>query len=260
MSLALRLLALHIGAAAADCLGTVPVIFHDLHDGDSKQMTLSPFTHFDFMIVPHGNNETWVVHGTFDVNCVATIDFNVPGKPNPPPLNLTASLWVMQSVADAHHVRYGLEFTDKTSKLAPATQPLNFWVSDLIIGPHSVRAARSECLDTPWLRGLVLDDMHDGDMKTVSVRHDALHITPHGNQEHWRVDTKFGSNCVASVDFNVPGKPNPPPVPLEATVWGMAAIDETLQDKDVLVFADPSATIAPATKPLNAWIPDNKLK
>ena len=84
----------------------------------------------------------------------------------------------------------------------------------------------------------------------------------------WRVSSQSGamscscsssaniaSNCVASVDFDVPGKPSPPPVALDATVWRLSSADG--HSKVAFEFTDPSKTIAPATTPLNAWVPDN---
>ena len=47
-------------------------------------------------IKPHGNNQTWVVDVLLQVTQTAItglVDFNVPGKPNPPPCNLTIQLW-----------------------------------------------------------------------------------------------------------------------------------------------------------------------
>ena len=48
-------------------------------------------------------------------------------------------------------------------------------------------------------------------MLKVGHFNDVLTITPHGNKESWKVEAKFDNenDCVASVNFDVPGKPNP---------------------------------------------------
>merc|ERR1712070_1330821 len=66
--------------------------------------------------------------------------------------------------------------------------------------------------------------MHDGDEKIVKTDCTGtgatctLEITPGRNSsETWKVSTAIDkSTCSGSVDFNVPGKPNPPPGALNA--------------------------------------------
>ena len=66
--------------------------------------------------------------------------------------------------------------------------------------------------------------MHDGDEKTLVFTADTLVITPYGNNETWTVTSKLDRKyCNASINFNVPGKPNPPPCAIGGTVWGMCA-------------------------------------
>ena len=80
-------------------------------------------------IKPSGNDETWVTVAHLDTkHCIASIDFNVDGKPSPPPINLTAAVWVMTHGATS---KLSLEFTDPTETLAPATVPLNLWIAEL---------------------------------------------------------------------------------------------------------------------------------
>jgi len=77
-------------------------------------------------IKPSGNNETWVVDAELDSkSCSAVIDFNVPGKPGPPPVNLTATLWASRSAKGS---KSELEFTDPSGTLAEGSFPLNHWV------------------------------------------------------------------------------------------------------------------------------------
>ena len=79
-------------------------------------------------IKPHGNTQTWVVEAALDKHsCSALIDFNVPNKPSPPPVNLTATQWVMS--ADSGGKKLGMAFTDPTGTLnKDPTFPLNWWV------------------------------------------------------------------------------------------------------------------------------------
>jgi hypothetical protein len=236
----------------ADCLGVMdPIVFHDMHDGDMKQIEASGFA---FQITPFNNSETWAVYGYFDVNCVAVVNFSVPGKPNPPPSNLTMTMWVMEST-DIKRNKLGFEFTDPTGKLGPSDKPLNFWIMDKWPKPviESKKPQHESCLQQ---NNLIVNDIHDGDEKEVdSGRSGAIHITPYQNNQTWSVDATFDEQCIASVNFQVPGKPNPPSVPLAARVWGMSSVAG--KSKNVLEFTDPSGTLAPPTLPLNVWVPDN---
>ena len=61
-----------------------------MHDGDKKRVTVNNGT---ITIIPYGNAQSWTVRAELDTKlCTATIDFNVPGKPSPPPVNLTATV------------------------------------------------------------------------------------------------------------------------------------------------------------------------
>ena len=247
-----------LAKATGSCLGTQPTVFHDPHDGDYKVIT-EPYPYLAFEIQPYNNSENWVVYGTFDDNCVATVDFNVPHKPNPPPVNLTMSLYIMQYEGIPN--RLGLEFTDPSSTLAPANRPVNFWVlhkwpkpldTQRILKDRKLAFPNSEsCTESQ-----VVNDMHDGDQKSLTVKRDSLRITPHDNHQKWSVDSEFDRTCAAKVNFDVPGKPNPPPVPLKMEVWQMVSIAGA--SKDSFLFSDPSSTIAPASTTLNVWTADNK--
>jgi hypothetical protein len=58
-------------------------IVGDMGDGDQKKVTIKGEA---LTIVPHGNNESWVIKTKYDLKaCSAMIDFHVPGKPSPPP-------------------------------------------------------------------------------------------------------------------------------------------------------------------------------
>jgi len=100
----------------------------------------------------------------------------------------------------------------------------------------------------------VFADMHDGEMKKVTIVGQDMLIEPYENEEKWAVITKIDTvHCNAIVDFNVAGKPNPPPVNLTATAWAMITA-EPQREKASLEFTDPSGTLAPPDMPLNVWI------
>merc|ERR1719163_1111722 len=255
------LCALVAGAAAACLPVRDPVVFHDMHDGGMKQITADIDNHF--VIVPYNNTESWKITGALDENCTAMIDFHVPGKPAYPPVPLLATMWILGS-SDEKLTKLGFEFTDPSGTLAAAAQPLNFWVQDkwsktaAAAGLPRPQPNPAWCIYTPAGKPApVFSDMHDGDAKEIRVGgtrtdKDKLTIKPHGNNQTWTVQATFDSSCIASVNFDVPGKPNPPPVALDAREWGLVSIGGLA--RDALIFTDPSATIAPATLPLNAWL------
>lgn len=266
-----------LAIADANCVGNLaPFVFRDPHDGDMKVVTAHVF---DFMIQPYDkSSEDWTVYGTFDLDCVATVDFNVPGKPNPPPNNLTMALWVMGSNDDRLQ-RLGLEFTDPMA--ADPTEPVNLWVLDhwpqfdstvgSIVGPKVKDALDrvDATVGQNWCiieKKAILGDMHDGDKKAVKIsgsrEKERMQITPYGSGESWSVTADLNDNndCKASVDFNVPGKPNPPPVPLDARIWGMVCIKETEKDKTAILFQDPSGTIDEPSALVNVWVENNAEK
>jgi len=94
-------------------------------------------------------------------------------------------------------------------------------------------------------------DMHDGDQKVVKAKDEKVVITSNSGGT-WEIDTTF--DCAMNqmlVDFDVPGKEDHPPVPLQATRWFTSSIQH---EKVVLEFNDPSGTVDSATKPLNHWV------
>ena len=115
---------------AQDCakfFGEKPVVFADQHDGDEKLVTYTATT---MEIHPHGNNQTWVVKANLrSVDCSAMVDFNVPGKPGPPPVSLRAELSNLKA-ADGGGSLKAITFTDPTGTIGPrANYPLNTWIS-----------------------------------------------------------------------------------------------------------------------------------
>lgn len=229
------------------CPDKLDAVFADMHDGDKKQITIQGRA---LTIKPSGNKQTWVVHAVVDEkSCSAVIDFNVPGKPAPPPVNLTATF--MYSTSTEQHQKAEFEFTDPSGTL-PAG-PLNCWIE---LGYESTSSS-SPC---PTALKEVYKDMHDGDMKEITISGASLTIRPSGNNQTWVVNSQVEpKSCSAVIDFNVPGKPSPPPVNLTATLLtsvvptpGGARITE-------FEFTDPSGTLAPKDSPLNLWLQTKKV-
>ena len=53
------------------------------------------------VIKPYESEENWEVRATLsETFCNATVDFRVPGKPNPPPVTLLATIWIMNRPLD----------------------------------------------------------------------------------------------------------------------------------------------------------------
>jgi len=230
----------------SNCPRKLRAIYADMHDGDKKEITISG-THIT--IKPSGNNQTWEVQSVMDSeSCSASINFSVPGKPNPPPVPLQAALWYsgcwLCSPKDKKQTVF--EFTDPSGKLASKDFPLNHWVEDV---PQVIS------LPCPYVLQRVYADIHDGDKKEVIIRGTSLTIKPSGNNQAWEVKSQLDeATCSASIDFNVPGKPGPPKVNLQATVVFMESATFPSLKKTELAFTDPSGTLAPPTEPLNHWV------
>ena len=255
----------------ADCLPTIPLVLDDMHDGDQKQIQRIEWN--TFVIQPYPNTSAWRVDGQFDINCVAFLDFNVTGKTDYPPVPLKMSMWIMESIAIPAAVKLSFEFTDPSATLAPRTQPINIWTSPALSSPsqipheflqlnQTVKDSDTCGIYTPHGESEIFYDMADGDEKAVTITRenvhrdemDALTIKPYGNNETWAVETTVDDNCVATVDFNVPDKPNPPATSLEMSVWGMESIAGV--SKSAMVYTEPLAS--PIGSPVNVWVPGNE--
>lgn len=117
-------------------------VFADIHDGDQKQISLSrdyangnSSKYYKMTIKPYGNNQTWVldVEELIDEHiCSVMVDFNVPGKPNPPPVPLRLTLQSVQSAAGRRTAAArtaACVFTDPSRTLKDdPTYPLNYWI------------------------------------------------------------------------------------------------------------------------------------
>lgn len=118
-------------------------------------------------------------------------------------------------------------------------------------------AGRPPRLSRPCFASGVYRDMHDGDAKRLNFTAGRLTIEPHNNTQRWAVHTKVDpQTCRATVDFRVPGKPNPPPVALSASPFFATppGAEPAEGPRSFVVFTDPSGTIAAPPTPLNAWV------
>ncbi len=114
--------------AALDCSKPSTVVYKDMHDGDFKKATISDTAQDGSQIViqPFNNTQTWKVVSQWDTtHCNASIDFRVPGKPNPPPCALSAYAYLAGGGVAAPAMSV-LFFVDPTKKLGPGV--LNTWV------------------------------------------------------------------------------------------------------------------------------------
>jgi len=217
-------------------------VFADMHDGDEKVVSISDGS----MTITSANaTQTW--KATTDFDCAtrtAMVDFDVPGKDDHPPVPIQATMYKSLS-ADSRKTTF--VYTDTSGQLVDDSKfPLNQWVAET--SAQGVR--RFQC---PEQMSLVFQDMHDGDKKHVEIKGEAMTITPADSDAEWIVNTKFDQkSCSASVDFNVPGKDDHPPVPLLATYW-MEYATKT-DTRQAFEFTDPSGTLADASMPLNRWI------
>jgi len=125
------------------------------------------------------------------------------------------------------------------------------WVKDRSGSKESHKATSKTCFQPG-----IYADQHDGDQKKLSVSPTggAIAIEPHKNKQSWLVNASVDlTTCTASVDFRVPGKPNPPPVKLLANDF-LAVAPMRSPGRSVIVFTDPSGILASSDLPLNTWV------
>ena len=117
--------------------------------------------------------DRWTVHATMEPKlCTAIVDFNVPGKSNPPPVKLLATVCTQSRFLPAGTIKKRtIEWTDPSGKLAPPSVPLNTWLQ-----LEDVPAPKSCIQGSP----LVFKDLNDGDSKLVTLSGNRLSITPIG--------------------------------------------------------------------------------
>lgn len=244
----LVVLATSVGSSLA-CPQSLKSVYADMHDGDEKLVTISDES---VTIEPSSDSQKWTVSATLDRNhCDASVNFKVPGKPNPPPVNLLATFWTSVAVGAKKST---WEFTDPSGTLANESYPLNTWVE---LHPESQDEQSHPEAVCPTSFESVFADMHDGDKKFVTISGTKMTIEPRDNNQTWVVNAVIDPKaCKASINFNVPGKPSPPPVALVSTLWTSFSVDLSgkLVSKATFEFTDPSGTLAAPDYPLNLWV------
>lgn len=191
--------------------------FSDMADGDTKMVELA-----NGVMTISGPNNTWSTQLPLDATtCSGSVNFSVPGKPNPPGENLTVALLSSFASESACYSpsNYVLSFSNMTDR---GYTPLNQWIN-----PEGTSQAGTNftCFPSEQAsRSHFFVDLHDGDQKVVTTDCSnsssstcSLKIQP-ADEGNWTVNALIHkSNCSGMVDFNVTGKPNPPPNPLLAT-------------------------------------------
>jgi hypothetical protein len=186
-----------------------------MHDGDSKNVAIEN----GVMTISGSNWQTSLIldHTT----CIGSVDFNVPNKTSPPPTNLTLAL--LSSYASESSCNSPSSYVLSFSEPGDTNMfPLNQWVES---SSGNQAGTNFTCFpEDQTARHAFFADMHDGDQKIVATDCSgtadtcSLTITPRNTTENWTVHAHVGkSNCSGMVNFDVPGKPNPPGTPLLAT-------------------------------------------
>ena len=123
--------------------------------------------------------------------CNAFVDFNVPGKANPPTNKLTATVWTQSRFLPTGILEKNvIEFTNPSGKVVtnPSGEvispyiPLNTWVvsADKAVEKSDDGKAPKSCIEgSP----LVFIDMHDNDEKIVSLSGNDLTFEPFQSDE-----------------------------------------------------------------------------
>jgi hypothetical protein len=227
----------------------------DMRDMDKKMVHVHRSKDGMFLTIENSDPDSphWKVVTEVNDDCSATVDFNVPNKPNPPPVGLTASLWVtkerlINAKLDGQFItRPILQFSDHTGTLTKDTRyPLNQWV-----GEPFFKVPGPKPFDCFHASTYVFADMHDGDQKEVVItRNGSMIVTPHGNEQKWTVQADLHKpSCSAVLDFRVEGKPNPPSFNVRAVI-GLAYTGTSEYSVNIaFVKAD-----SPDDGQLNHWV------
>eukprot|EP00746_Dinoflagellata_sp_MGD_P145271 gnl/MRDRNA2_/MRDRNA2_77908_c0_seq1.p1 gnl/MRDRNA2_/MRDRNA2_77908_c0~~gnl/MRDRNA2_/MRDRNA2_77908_c0_seq1.p1 ORF type:complete len:259 (+),score=59.66 gnl/MRDRNA2_/MRDRNA2_77908_c0_seq1:17-793(+) len=236
-------------SATVVCPNKFEGVFVDMIDGDKLEVSISGSS---LTVKPSDDAKKWVVNTELDQKtCSTTVDFSKQ-VPDAPPGELTATFWISSAETGTLTAKKAeFEFTDPSGKLAPAGFPLTRWVQLGIDGRDKSEACPKELQ-------YIFKDIQDGDLKLVLVRGTSMLIAPFSPRPgqvftpKWvATGTMDFKSCSAMIDFNVPGKSSPPPVPLKATLLS----SQTIVDKKTEVeFTDPSGTLASKDFPLNHWV------
>ena len=127
------------------------------------------------------------------IYCNASVDFNVPGKPNAPPVRLTATVWKQSRyLTTGVLLKNAIEFTDPSGTLGLPSMPLNTWVQSQKSFSHEYYFPDVEprgCID-PGGSLVHFKDQQDEDTKLVMVLGNDVTLTPFGTS-----DERFSICC-----------------------------------------------------------------
>jgi len=224
------------------------VLFADMHDGDQKNVTVSES---GSLTISQDAPVAWSLSVPLDFKlCTAMVDFSKSKKPAHPPVPLEVR--VLGTTVGTTL----LEFTDPSGTLNPdKDSPLNVWTTFPDMSPTNPKYACADIQSTFRNFGIMqFQDMHDGDVKSVSIANGVLSL---GQAGIWNMTVPLDQKtCKATVDFSKSDKPAKPPVPL---VVSMAmATDKTDCPREfcmIMTWTDPTMTISPSAGfPLNMWL------
>lgn len=245
-----------ITANANPCPDALDAIYRDMYSGDEKQVTIKG----DSMTIKAiGANQSWEVNANFSRQspfwCSAEVDF-----PSASPLR--AKLWTLYGVGLS--ANNGTELVRKTAYqfLAASASPdiVNQWSQINSVAVPGWPVGVEPCGNFVKFIDGVYADMRDGDKKQVTFDYGSstMTITPWGNNQTWVVRAVVDpKSCSASIDFNVPGKPRPPPVALIGSMWSSTApniFGEMTLQRAIIEFTDPSGTLGAHDRTLNSWV------
>lgn len=209
-------------------------LFADMHDGDAKNITVSEG---GTLTISQDAPVAWSLSVPLDLKlCTAMVDFSKSKKPAHPPVPLKVA--IKQTTVGTML----FEFTDPSGTLNPdKIYPLNVWTTEVEM------PAADAC---PAFAKTQFQDMHDGDVKSVSVANGLLSL---GQAGIWNLTTPLDpKTCKATVDFSKSDKPGYPPVPLVVSV-ATASGNDGLHSV-IMTWTDPTKTISPSAGfPVNMW-------
>ena len=125
---------------------------------------------------------------------------------------------------------------------------------------HHYNDTHTECVGYPHLPhrlahhlgNLVFYDIHDGDHKLVQIVKNKMTILPYKSNQHWIIESDLNRNLTSRVNFSVPGKPKPPPVPLTLKFSEIQSFQNGGKTF-VALFFDETGTISSPSVPVNIW-------
>ena len=147
---------------------------------------------------------SWTVHATMDlVYCTATVDFNVPGKSNPPPVTLLATVWKQTRYLTTGVLhKNAIEFTDPSGTLALPSVPLKTWVQmeKTFVREYDFPDVEPRGCFEPHGSLMAFKDQRDDDSKLIAIFNNDVTLTPFGTSDRFCI---YLFNVCFSIGFTV---------------------------------------------------------